>query len=401
LYAPWSHARLRRGAPSAVDGGPSGIDGGPSAVDGGLSRPPPGDRFFDGAGTTIGAPSVGDGGTSTSFRIVIAIFDPAYAANHPAGTPGSNSSIQAAAGRIDFLGSQPIELTGTWNNDGTVTLQGGGLTFTGTISGATITGSFSGSSSGVFAGADVTVGQVAVFIGTQDDGSAFDLVVSKNGVVTGVVGGTSGGTIDGTASGNSFSYSWQANGATGSGTGSVGTSGSITGASTTNGCMSSWGCMPGPGPVGLSASDGCHCVNGCYQANCDAGACAGFTCCIAYNLNGAAGNTGPQCQCLSDTYLAQSGQTCAGAAMYPGYQIVPSCLQWNGGGTACGHAFQASPAPCPKSAGGACLGFDFANLAGTCAGGNLAACTPPPGGCSCPANGGCNTCGKISACCVP
>ena len=168
---------------------------------------PPGDHFFDCVATATGSSTIddasvgeSDGGASvaSSFRATVLTFDPKYAANHPAGTPGSNSKIQEATASLAIPGGQAISLDGTWSDNGTVSLTGGGWTLQGTIAGGVFTGSLQGSGgTGVLAGADITIGQVGVFFGSQDDGTPFDTVVSQAGPVTGSSAGRPAGSSRG------------------------------------------------------------------------------------------------------------------------------------------------------------------------------------------------------------
>src|SRR6185437_2949 len=111
----------------------------------------------------------------------------------------------------------------------------------------------------------------------------------------------------------------------------------------------------------------------------------GLSCC-EYKLVAGGG----ECQCL--TQAALNNQPCANVALSTdGWMLTSMCpLPAVATPSNCMHLWQTSPAP-PSP---------WANLSGTCAGGNLDACTPPPGGCSCPAQQGCQTCGHISACCL-
>jgi hypothetical protein len=224
--------------------------------------------------------------------------------------------------------------------------------------------------------------------------------VSKSGVVTGVIGGSSGGYIAGTASGDALSYSWQGNGASGTGTGTVGTSGQLSGTSKDPLCSRVWLCQSCPVGGGTClnglAPGGCACDYGPSAPNLPPSVpCNTSTCCFTGGPN--AQPNIPNCECADPNGLA-----CADFInlWFKGATQAAKCPP-DGAGSSCTPSWQAAPAPCPKSAGGACLSYDFANYAGTCAAGNAAACTPPPGGCSCPRAGGCNTCGTISACCVP
>jgi hypothetical protein len=383
------------------------------ASDGGAAAPPPGDHFFDGAATPTGSNQAPSG---ADFRIGVATFDPDYAANHAPGTPGSNPKIREAAGEVVTSDGQKTPLSGTWSEDGTVSLQGTGWSVQGTVRGGVITGSYqSGAGAGVFAGADVTLGQVGISFGTQG-GSAFDLVVSQTGVVTGVVGGTTGGYITGTASGNDVSYSWSANGTSGSGTGSAASDGTVSGSSNSSTCPPvTWGCTVKGG------AGSCDCYPSYDSADfVDAGAaaCAGLNCCSYIVWDG-----GVDCECVNDAWL-QTNESyltpgpqglCAVSQTQYGYAAISQCPPPPGSpiGNAptCSGSWQTAPAPCTAisySQGTvihtgvaiACPG-PFADLSGTCAGGNTAACTPPPGGCSCPAAGGCKRCGTVSACCLP
>jgi hypothetical protein len=334
---------------------------------------PPGDHFFDSAATAIGA----DAGAPGSFRLAVLTFDPNNAANHAAGTPGSNPKIQEAAGSVLAPSGQTISLDGTWTVDGVVSLQGGGWTLQGTIVGTVIMGSFQGSlGAGVFAGADITAGQVGMFFGSQGD-AAFDVVVTQGGPVTGIIGGASGGFITGTASGTALSYSWQANGDSGTGSGTVGAGGQLSGTSQQSGCTPlSWGCVLDSG--------GCTCLLGTFDGGA-ASACAGLSCCEYQLVAG-----GGECECF--TQAALNNQPCANVALSTdGWMLTSMCpLPAVATPSNCMQDWQATPAP-PSP---------WADYAGTCAAGNLAACTPPPGGCACPAQQGCQTCGKISACCL-
>jgi hypothetical protein len=220
-------------------------------------------------------------------------------------------------------------------------------------------------------------------------------VVSKSGTVTGVVGGTTGGFIMGSASGDTLNYSSTVNGQSTSGTATVAPGGQLSG--TSDGCVErveKWGC-------GLDSINVCVCR---YYGPDSKGAPCPATHQYCYLRPGPSSLT-TECDCWT-------------TSVNGGGPSVPQCntVAWDAGAPptqlVCNQAWQASPAPCtaisysggtgPIHTGVAipCPG-PFANLSGTCAGGNTAACTPPPGGCACPAAGGCNTCGTISACCLP
>jgi len=366
-----------------------------------------GDHFFDGVATITGATS------ASSFTLAIAIFDPKYAANHPAGTPGSNSNIQEVAGTFSAPGGQTVSLDGVWSDSGTLALQGSGWTFAGTIATNVVTGSFEGSGGGgLFAGADIVSGAVSVYVGTQN-GAAFDLVVLQqqggarssldggadggapmtgSGIVTGVIGGTTGGFITGTESGGSLSYSWQANGSNGTGTSNVATAGGLTGTSQSASCSSSaayaWSCdvyNPGGGdPYACACSPVTPPIPVETTSTCVSPA-GSWMCCELDTADPLTPNV-QTCNCWSST---TDCQTYGGT----GFMAVPNCPSGPlpGGSTStCSQPWQAAPAPASP----------WADYAGTCAAGNLAACTPPPGGCTCPAQQGCQTCGEISACCL-
>ena len=378
---------------------------------------PPGDHFFDSAATTTGLTA----SAATQIRVGVLLFDPAYAANHPAGTPGADASSRLAIGRVsvsnavatsgtgDDAGTSAgeVDLTGTWTTAGTVSLQGSGWRVNGNLNGAIVTGSFQGPmGTGVFAGADAVIGEVAISFGTQG-GNAFDVVVSKSGAVTGVIGGASGGYVTGTASGDSLNYTWQADGQSGGGSGSAASGGMLSGTSQGGTCAPStglmWECADDP----TSTSFPCQCEEfPTKETSFPASSCSGtYSCCYTYT-----DGYGTACECNADSETASEG--CVNTFGDQDWTRVTSCvpppsLSSGGSGSNCSQTWQASPAPCTailyeaQNAPGIATGCPvFANLSGTCSGGDLAACTPPPGGCSCPASGGCATCGHVSACCL-
>jgi len=370
----------------------------------------PGDRFFDSVGTTTGTPTQRDaaaGGDaaatdSTSFRMAILTFDPKYAADHPAGTPGSNPSIQEAAGHLSTPDGQTISLDGTWADDGTVSLQGGGWTFQGTIVGIIITGSIQGTSgTGIVAGANITAGQVIVSFGSRDDGTSFSLVVSQAGPVAGVIGGASGGIITGSASGNSLSFSWRANGANGTGAGTVDTSGNLYGTSNASGCQ--WFCGP-DGP------QQCTCLvlpdAGGMQSN---PAACNYSCCVAYTAIFRGAPTSG-CDCIDPARV--DGGCPAVIADYNGGDGTSAASKTNQcppQSTAVNcppSSWQAVPAPCISYTGqppGTNLHTGVAVACYVVANepGYTGDQTPTVGACACPAAGGCNKCGMINSCCEP
>jgi len=259
------------------------------------------------------------------------------------------------------------------------------------------------------AGADIVAGKVAVSFGSQG-GAAFDVVVSQGGPVTGVIGGTSGGYITGSASGDSLSYSWQANGASGTGTGTVDSTGQLSGTSNQQNCSGTtqsqtWDCQATQSSAGNPT---CHCT-----LNADGGttgspnACASMPCCFWKDLP-----LDTKCECVGSAQLgsltcSQYVNTANGDPTGTVFNenVIPQCPPEAAGGGAptCTQSWQAAPDCLQKSVSGACLTYDFPDLSGTCSGSNPSACVPPPGGCACPPSppGGCTTCGKTSTCCVP
>jgi hypothetical protein len=345
----------------------------------------PGDHFFDSVGTTTGA------GAATPIRVECVLFDPARALDHAKGSPGSDANVRAAIARVYIGPAAPLALSGTWSTDGSVTLSGSGWTISGTATGydtgAIVNGHFQGPmGSGVIAGADITAGKVGVFFGSGT--SALSLVVSSSGTVTGVVGGSSGGFVKGTASGNNLSFDWSTDGHSGSGTGTVSTGGQMTGSwQRKDNCSTS------------QSSGQWRCFNNSFgDCNCflwtDKGTPPGDpTCNTAQDCCFDASSSGPGCACI----VPNPNFGCP--ATYQGGNRVASCPS-GGGTTGPIDGPGCSPQPWQASTNGPAPASPYANYAGTCAAGNLDACTPPPGGCSCPAQGGCTTCGHVSACCI-
>lgn len=164
------------------------------------------------------------------------------------------ASSSTATGTLTLTDGTTVALTGTFD-DPTLTLSGSGYTFTGTVDGDNISGTFTetGDADGGFAGFNSTANTVTVYCGTwtrpadpahdcNNDRSGVWNLASSNGVVTGVSNRDDGSHVNiltGTVSGNDITVTDDGQG--GSGTATI--SGNTVAGEFVNwkGCPGTWG----------------------------------------------------------------------------------------------------------------------------------------------------------------
>jgi hypothetical protein len=168
-----------------------------SACGGGDSSPTaPGAATTSFQGTVAG--SNGQSGTlSVTVDSQVATIRPFSFPWSVVATVHAQSTAVSATGSLRLIGGGTTTLTGTYNSSAkTLTLSGGAFTFNGSVSGAVMTGTYTGASgvTGAFATRTTTSGAVTVYCGsifgappdTNVQTGVFNLVVSDaSGAVSG------------------------------------------------------------------------------------------------------------------------------------------------------------------------------------------------------------------------
>ena len=149
--------------------------------------------------------------------------------------PASASDSAAAEGTLTLVGGTVVALSGTFNpSTGALDLAGDGYAFSGSIAAGDLNGTYTGpgAGSGIFTGADSSVGVVSVYCGTYSGTRSvaphqvrgvFNMVIAPDGSISGVgvddmgrgshaTGTLSGSSISGvTSSGTAFTGSLNGN----------------------------------------------------------------------------------------------------------------------------------------------------------------------------------------------
>ncbi len=135
-----------------------------------------------------------------------------------------------------------IDLAGTFNpDDQSFTISGGGYTFSGTISGGAIGGTYSGpNGDGSFSIFDEGDGAVTTFCGTfsGDQSGTWNMIV-QGGEAAGTYGGTVSGYFEGNVSGQTVTITYDSLGGVSSASGTISGS-SMTGAWSGGGESGTW-----------------------------------------------------------------------------------------------------------------------------------------------------------------
>jgi hypothetical protein len=155
----------------------------------------------------------GSGGQSGAFSVTIqtAVAASSVASLRSAGLTIKPLSFTQVSGTLNVAGGASVALAGTYDSaTKTVNLSGGGFALTGTISGAVLSGPYTGpSSSGVFSSLNASQNSVTAYLGTLGGGGGvFNLQVSANGAVSGeffTTNGTSDNTLTGRSNGTTLS----------------------------------------------------------------------------------------------------------------------------------------------------------------------------------------------------
>ena len=167
----------------------------------------------------------GSGGQIGAFSVTIqtALAASSLASIRAAGLRiKQEDSFTQVSGTLNVAGAAGVALGGSYDSStNNVSLSGGGFTLTGTISGAVLSGAYTGpSSSGEFSALNSTQTSVTAYCGTFSDGGTFTMQVSANGTVSGVAGpstGQAGDTFAGQLNGINLSFSDPSGNTTGTG----------------------------------------------------------------------------------------------------------------------------------------------------------------------------------------
>lgn len=122
--------------------------------------------------TTFVGTFVGSGGVSGTIELTLPI-EPESAAASAAALADTGSlapmAIRPIGGQLRFVGGGFVLLTGTLDTEtGAVVASGGGYTFTGTLGGGSLSGTFTGPSDGIFETINAAGDPVTTYCGTFD-----------------------------------------------------------------------------------------------------------------------------------------------------------------------------------------------------------------------------------------
>jgi hypothetical protein len=236
-----------------------------SSSSGGGPAAPPGDMFFK----SVYATSGGGGEVDVVLHSPSAV-GAASGVNWQGGAP-AGQSVQAV---LYPASGVPVVMNGTWNgsqDSASYTAQSsdGSTTISGTVgsNGGSTTGTLMGSGgSGTFGGQNTRVGQVQTFCGTYSGSASgnWNFVVSAAGSLSGAFSGAASGDLTGSASGTSANLQWSdpSLSVSGSATGTIDSSGVVTGQWSGSGYSGTWqsssgGCMGVPAPATPSNTSPC------------------------------------------------------------------------------------------------------------------------------------------------
>jgi hypothetical protein len=137
----------------------------------------------------------GASGQSGAFSVTIqtTVASSSVASLRAAGLTLRPESFTQVSGTLNVAGGASVTLAGSYDSSAnTVSLSGGGFTFTGSINGAVLSGTYTGpSGSGGFSSLNASQNSVTAYCGTftnpsPGDSGIWNLQVSANGAVSGV-----------------------------------------------------------------------------------------------------------------------------------------------------------------------------------------------------------------------